>query len=313
MNAPANVVTPITLAEAAADMAKRLGLEAKIMDEKACEELGMGCFLAVSRCSNLGARFIHLTYKPEGEVKRKLGIVGKGLTFDSGGYNLKAGAGSLIEMMKFDMGGAACTLGTAAAVAKLKPKDVEVHFIIATCENMVSGNPGALHPGDIITAMDGTTVEVNNTDAEGRLTLADALLYCQNQGIKEIVDIATLTGACMIALGQNITGMWSNSDDLAKSLEVSGKRTGEKLWRMPLEDTYFDGLKSDFADMKNTGPRYGGAITAALFLQKFIQKGTDWAHLDIAGTAWAEKPKGVNVVGGTGVMVRSLTDFITKS
>ncbi|CAE7257474.1 pepA [Symbiodinium sp. CCMP2456] len=160
----------------------------------------------IFRASNLGARLIHLTYSPGGTAKRKIGIVGKGLTFDSGGYNLKAGGGSMIEMMKFDMGGSASTLGAAAAVAQLKPKDVEVHFVIATCENMVSGNPGALHPGDIITAMDGTTIEVNNTDAEGRLTLADALLFCQEKGVTEVVDIATLTGACMVALGQGITG-----------------------------------------------------------------------------------------------------------
>merc|ERR1719160_2278831 len=172
----------------------------------------MGLFLAVGRCSNLPSKLIHLTYTPPGgEVKRKVGIVGKGLTFDSGGYNIKAGAGSMIEMMKFDMGGSAATLGTAAAIAQLCPPKVEVHFVIAACENMISGNDGALRPGDIITAMDGTTVEVNNTDAEGRLTLADALLYCQEQGVAEVVDVATLTGACMVALGQNIAGMWSNS------------------------------------------------------------------------------------------------------
>jgi len=312
VNAPANIIDPITLTAAAADMAKQLGLSAKILDEKDCGEMGMGSFLAVSRASNLGARLIHLTYSPGGEVKRKVGIVGKGLTFDSGGYNLKAGAGSMIEMMKFDMGGSASTLGAAAAIAQLKPKDVEVHFVIATCENMVSGNPGALHPGDIITAMDGTTIEVNNTDAEGRLTLADALLYCQQQGVTEVVDIATLTGACMVALGKDITGMWSNSDELAASLDASSKATGEKLWRMPLEEGYFEGLKSDFADMKNTGPRFGGAITAALFLQKFIQKEINWAHLDIAGPAWAEKPKGINSIGGTGTMVRTLTDYACK-
>merc|ERR1719436_1578972 len=185
-------------------------------------------------------------------------------------------------MMKFDMGGAAATLGAAASIALLKPSGVEVHFVIATCENMISGNPGALRPGDIITAMDGTTIEVNNTDAEGRLTLADALLYCQDQGATEVVDVATLTGACMVALGQGIAGMWSNSDSLAGRLEAASKNSGEKLWRMPLEDSYFEGMKSDFADMKNTGPRFGGAITAALFLKKFIHKDTEWAHLDIA-------------------------------
>lgn len=312
VNAAPNVVTPPALAGAAADLASRLGLKAEILDEEACEAMGMGSFLAVGKCSDLTSYLIHLTYTPpSGNASRKVGIVGKGLTFDSGGYNLKAGAGSMIEMMKFDMGGSAATLGTAAAIAQLKPDDVEVHFVIATCENMISGNPGALRPGDIITAMDGTTIEVNNTDAEGRLTLADALLFCQNQGVTEVVDVATLTGACIVALGQGITGMWTNSDDFAATLSDSGKATGEKIWRMPLEESYFDGLKSDFADMKNTGPRWGGAITAALFLNKFIKKDVKWAHLDIAGTCWAEKPKGVDVVGGTGAMVRTLANYIS--
>merc|ERR1719160_1771582 len=191
----------------------------------------MGLFLAVGRCSNLPSKLIHLTYTPPGgEVKRKVGIVGKGLTFDSGGYNIKAGAGSMIEMMKQDMGGSAATLGAAAAIAELKPKNVEVHFVVAACENMISGNDGALRPGDIITAMDGTTIEVENTDAEGRLTLADAMLYCQKQGVTEMVDIATLTGACMVALGNEVSGMWSNSDALAKHLEDSSKKAGEKIW-----------------------------------------------------------------------------------
>jgi len=311
VNGAPNIVTPPNLASAAEDLARQLGLTAEILDEAQCEELGMGSFLAVGRASNLPSKLIHLTYSPEGGASRKVGIVGKGLTFDSGGYNIKAGAGSMIEMMKMDMGGSAATLGAAAAIARLRPKDVEVHFVIATCENMISGNPGALRPGDIITAMDGTTIEVNNTDAEGRLTLADALLYCQGKGVTEVVDIATLTGACMVALGQGISGMWSNSDDLAGRLEEASKRAGEKLWRMPLEDSYFEGLKSDFADMKNTGPRFGGAITAALFLQKFVHKETKWAHLDIAGTAWAEKPKGVHpAAGGTGEMVRTLTALV---
>lgn len=314
VNGAPNIVTPPNLASAAEDLATQLGLTAEILDEAQCEELGMGSFLAVGRASNLPSKLIHLTYSPEGGASRKVGIVGKGLTFDSGGYNIKAGAGSMIEMMKMDMGGSAATLGAAAAIARLKPKDVEVHFVIATCENMISGNPGALRPGDIITAMDGTTIEVNNTDAEGRLTLADALLYCQGKGVTEVVDIATLTGACMVALGQGISGMWSNSDNLAGRLEEASKRAGEKLWRMPLEDTYFEGLKSDFADMKNTGPRFGGAITAALFLQKFVHKETQWAHLDIAGTAWAEKPKGVQpAAGGTGEMVRTLTALVVQS
>jgi leucyl aminopeptidase len=309
VNGSANIVTPASLAEAAEDMAKRLGLSAKIIDADECEKMGMGSFLAVGRASDVSPRLIHLTYKPEGEVKRKVGIVGKGLTFDSGGYNIKT---MMIEMMKFDMGGAAATLGTAAAIAQLKPADTEVHFVIAACENLISGKEGVLRPGDIITAMDGTTIEVNNTDAEGRLTLADALLYTQQQGATEVIDIATLTGACIIGLGQDITGMWSNSDDLAGRLEATSKEVGEKMWRMPLEDAYWEGMKSEFADMVNTGPRWGGSITAALFLQKFIQKDVTWAHLDIAGPCWAEKPKGLNTVaGGTGCMVRTLTSILS--
>eukprot|EP00928_Gymnodinium_smaydae_P042486 TRINITY_DN28601_c0_g1_i1.p1 TRINITY_DN28601_c0_g1~~TRINITY_DN28601_c0_g1_i1.p1 ORF type:complete len:624 (-),score=99.32 TRINITY_DN28601_c0_g1_i1:125-1996(-) len=311
VNGAPNIVTPPSLAAVAADLASQVGLKATILDEAECEAMGMGSFLAVGRCSDLPSKLIHLVYTPpDGNAKRKIGIVGKGLTFDSGGYNLKAGPGSMIEMMKFDMGGSAATLGAAAAIAQLRPKDVEVHFVIAACENMISGNPGSLRPGDIITAMDGTTIEVNNTDAEGRLTLADALLYCQRQGATEIVDVATLTGACMVALGSDIAGMWSNSDELAAGLNAAANATGEKIWRMPLEEAYMEGLKSDFADMKNTGPRFGGAITAALFLSKFVDKNVRWAHLDIAGTVWAEKPKGVNVTGGTGSMVRTLTELV---
>jgi len=313
VNAPANVLTPATMASIAQALASETGLEATILEKEQCEEMGMGSFLAVARCSDVPPRLIHLVYRPEGgEAKRKVGIVGKGLTYDAGGYNLKLGAAAMVEKMKFDMGGAAATLGAARAVAALKPADVEVHFIIATCENMVSGNVGALHPGDIITAMDGTTIEVNNTDAEGRLTLADALLYCQQQKVEEIVDIATLTGACMIALGDEISGLWSNSDELATLLQESSKTAGEKVWRMPLEASYFEGMKSDLADMKNTGPSFGGAITAALFLQKFVQKDVKWAHLDIAGPVWSDKAKSLHNGGGTGCMVRTLTEFVRR-
>lgn len=275
----------------------------------------MGAYLGVSQGAIEPPKFIHLTYTPEGGVAeggKKVALVGKGLTFDSGGYNIKAGAGSMIEKMKFDMGGAGAVLGAARAIAELQPAGVEAHFIVAACENMVSAE--AMRPGDILTASNQKTIEVLNTDAEGRLTLADALVYADRLGeVDVIVDIATLTGACMVALGQNIAGMWSNSDDLAARLEQRSKACGEKLWRMPLEEAYFDGLKSDFADMKNTGPRFGGAITAALFLQKFIKKETSWAHLDIAGTVWADKPSGTTPApGATGSMVRTLTDLVVS-
>ncbi|MEM9006541.1 MAG: leucyl aminopeptidase, partial [Cyanobacteria bacterium P01_F01_bin.86] len=277
--APPNVATPQKLAETAQEIATDYGLNLEVLEKDACEALGMGAFLGVAQASDMPPQFIHLTYKPDGTPRRKLAIVGKGLTFDSGGLNLKAGAGSMIEMMKFDMGGAAATLGAAKAIAQIKP-DVEVHFISAATENMISGH--ALHPGDILTASNGKTIEVNNTDAEGRLTLADALVFAEKLEVDAIVDLATLTGACLIALGDNIAGLWSPQDELADELKQAADRAGEKLWQMPLEQKYFEGLKSIVADMKNTGPRSGGAITAALFLQQFVKE-TAWAHLDIAG------------------------------
>lgn len=264
----------------------------------------MGLYLGVAEASKEAPKFIHLTYSPEGEVKRKIAIVGKGLTFDAGGYNLKAGAGSMIEMMKFDMGGSGATLGAARAIADLKPADVEIHFIVASCENMIDGR--GLRPGDILVASNGKTVEVNNTDAEGRLTLADAILYAQNNCQAEyIVDIATLTGACMIALGGDIGGMYASTDSVAEQLKKASSATGEKVWQMPLEAGYLDQLKSPIADLKNTGGRMGGSITAALFLKEFVD--TDkvkWSHLDIAGPVWSEKEG-----GATGFGAQLLTEW----
>lgn len=303
--APANVVTPITLAETAATIAQEQGLQLEILEREECEKLGMGAFLGVAQASDLPPKFIHLTYKPEGTPRRKLAIIGKGLTFDSGGLNIKP-TGSGVEMMKTDMGGAGATLGAAKAIGLLKP-DVEVHFISAATENMISGR--AMHPGDILTASNGKTIEINNTDAEGRLTLADALVFAEKLGVDAIVDLATLTGACVIALGDDIAGLWSPNDALANQLlEASGK-SGEKLWRMPLEEKYFEGMKSPIADMKNTGPRPGGAITAALFLKQFV-KDTAWAHLDVAGPVWADKENGYNGVGATGFGVRTLVNWV---
>ncbi|MEL6327569.1 MAG: leucyl aminopeptidase [Cyanobacteria bacterium J06626_23] len=304
--APPNIATPEKLAETAQDIATAHGLEVEILEQAACEELSMGAYLGVAQASDMPPKFIHLTYKPEGTPRRKLAIVGKGLTFDSGGLNIKAGAGSMIEMMKFDMGGAAATLGAAKAIAQIKP-DVEVHFISAATENMISGH--ALHPGDILTASNGKTIEVNNTDAEGRLTLADALVFAEKLGVDAIVDLATLTGACMIALGDNIAGLWSPKDELAEELKQAADVAGEKLWRMPLEEKYFEGLKSIVADMKNTGPRPGGAITAALFLKQFVKE-TAWAHLDIAGTVWSEHENAYNSPGATGYGVRTLVQWV---
>ncbi|MDX2100779.1 MAG: leucyl aminopeptidase, partial [Leptolyngbyaceae cyanobacterium bins.59] len=237
--------------------------------------------------------------------RRKLAIVGKGLTFDSGGLNIKVAGGS-IEMMKTDMGGAAATLGAAKALSQLKP-DVEVHFITAVTENMISGR--AMHPGDILTASNGKTIEVNNTDAEGRLTLADALVFAEKLGVDAIVDLATLTGACVIALGDHIAGLWSPDETLATQLKTAADHSGESVWQLPMEEQYFEGLKSPIADMKNTGPRAGGAITAALFLKQFVKE-TSWAHLDIAGPVWADKESGYNNVGATGFGVRTLVNWV---
>jgi leucyl aminopeptidase len=304
--APANSVTPITMAETALDIAKETGMQIDILEKEECEKLGMGAFLGVAQASELPPKFIHMIYKPEGTAKRKVAIIGKGLTFDSGGLNIK-GAGSGIETMKIDMGGAAATLGAAKAIGLLKP-DVEVHFISAVTENMISGR--AMHPGDILTASNGKTIEVNNTDAEGRLTLADALVFADKLGVEAIVDLATLTGACVVALGEDIAGLFTPNDELASELEKASDSAGEKLWRMPMEEKYFDGLKSSIADMKNTGPRAGGSITASLFLKQFVKETPAWAHLDVAGPVWADKENGYNGPGATGFGVRTLVNWV---
>ncbi len=306
--APPNVATPAALAEAAASIAADYGLELKVLERSDCEALGMGAYLAVAQGSDLPPKFIHLTYRPTGETRRRVALVGKGLTFDSGGYNLKV-AGSQIEMMKYDMGGSAAVLGAMRAIAQIRPEGVEVHAIVASCENMISG--GAMHPGAILTASNGKTIEINNTDAEGRLTLADALVYASKLEPDAIVDLATLTGACVIALGEEIAGLWSCSDGLAEALLAAGRAGGESFWRMPLRSSYKEGLKSAFADLKNTGPRPGGSITAALFLQDFVPKDLPWAHMDIAGTVWSDKGRGLDPAGATGFGVRTLVNWIS--
>ncbi|MBD0267555.1 MAG: leucyl aminopeptidase [Cyanobacteria bacterium Co-bin8] len=306
--APPNVVTSVSLAETAAEIAQSCGLTLEVLEQEDCEKLGMGAYLGVAQASEIPPKFIHLTYKPEGTPKRKLAIVGKGLTFDSGGLNIK-GAGSGIEMMKVDMGGAAATLGAAKVIGRLKP-EVEVHFISATTENMISGR--ALRPGDILTASNGKTIEVNNTDAEGRLTLADALVFAEKLGVDAIVDLATLTGACIIALGDDIAGLFTPDDGLAQEISQAAEFSGEKLWRLPMEEKYFEGLKSLAADMKNTGPRPGGSITASLFLKQFVN-GTPWAHLDVAGPVWIEKEGPYHSPGATGYGVRTLVQWVLAS
>ncbi|CAL9133865.1 unnamed protein product [Musa textilis] len=309
VNAPANVLTPGVMAEEASKIATLYSdvFTVTILDAEQCKELKMGSYLGVAAASSNPPHFIHLCYKPSsGDVKRKLAIVGKGLTFDSGGYNIKTGPGCSIELMKFDMGGAAATLGAAKALGEIKPPGVEVHFIVAACENMISGT--GMRPGDIVTASNGKTIEVNNTDAEGRLTLADALIYACNQGIEKVVDLATLTGACVVALGPSIAGFFSPNDDLAKEIVAASEATGEKFWRMPLEDSYWESMKSGVADMVNTGGRQGGAITAALFLKQFVDEKVQWLHIDMAGPVWNDKKR-----AATGFGVSTLIEWVLKN
>ena len=305
--APPNSLTPLEMSIQASKIAKDHGLEIKILEKNECEDLGMGAYLAVAKGSDLEPKFIHLTLKSKSPVKEKIALVGKGLTFDSGGYNLKVGA-SQIEMMKYDMGGSAAVLGAAKALGAIKPDGLEIHFIVAACENMINGS--AVHPGDVIKASNGKTIEINNTDAEGRLTLADALTYASNLKPDSIIDLATLTGAIVVALGNDVAGFWTNNHMMAKDLKIASSQAGEELWQMPLQKSYKDGLKSHIADMKNTGPRAGGSITAALFLEEFFDKNIKWAHIDIAGTCWTDKNKGIHPSGATGYGVKTLVQWI---
>ncbi len=308
VSAPPNVLTPRQMAKEVEELAANYDLDLKILDKKECEAQGMGAYLAVAKGSDLEPNFIHLKYSPK-TAEHKVVLIGKGLTFDSGGYNLKVGA-SQIEKMKYDMGGSASVLGTARAIAELKPKNTEVHFIVAACENMINGS--ALHPGDIIKASNGKTIEVNNTDAEGRLTLADALVYACKLKPDAIVDLATLTGACVIALGDEIAGLWTDNDLLSEQLTKAAGKAGEGIWRMPMQDSYKSGIKSSIADLQNTGPRPGGSITAALFLKEFVNSSIPWAHIDIAGTCWTEKDRDINPKGATGYGVRTLVNWIKE-
>ncbi|KAJ0030973.1 hypothetical protein Pint_14417 [Pistacia integerrima] len=311
VNSPANVLTPVALAEEASKIASMHSdvLSATILDEEKCKDLKMGSYLGVAAASANPPRFIHLCYKPPGgSAKVKLALVGKGLTFDSGGYNIKTGPGCSIETMKCDMGGSAAVLGAAKAIGQIKPPGVEIHFVIAACENMISGT--GMRPGDIITASNGKTIEVNNTDAEGRLTLADALVYTCNLGVEKIIDLATLTGACVVALGPAVAGVFTPSDELAKEVLEAADVSGEKLWRMPLEESYWETMKSGVADMLNTSVnRTAGAITAALFLKQFVDEKVQWMHIDIAGTALSTDKKR----GATGFGITTLVEWVLKN
>jgi leucyl aminopeptidase len=303
-NEPSSTLTPEALAERAREIADVAGIECDVWDEKQLEKKGFGGVLGVAAGSQKPPRFITFRYAPKGAAQ-KVAIVGKGITYDSGGLSLKDA--SSMETMKTDMAGAAAVLGTMSALGKLQPS-VEVLGFVPTTENMPGGR--AIKPGDVITHYGGKTTEVLNTDAEGRLVLADAIAYASEQSPAAIVDIATLTGSIMVALGKKATGLFSNDEALTQELLRAGDRAGERLWSMPLFDDYKKELESDIADMKNVGSRWGGAIIAALFLREFVGDDISWAHLDIAGAARADSDYEEKVKGGTGVAVRTLVTWI---
>jgi leucyl aminopeptidase len=299
-NRPGNHCTPTHLAQEARKLAREHGLKVEVLDRKAVEKLGMGAFLAVAQGSEQPLRFIVLRYEGSRKGEAPHVLVGKGITFDTGGISIKP-AGEMDEM-KFDMGGAASVLGTLRAVAQLKPR-LNVIGVIPACENMPDGR--AVKPGDVVTSLSGQTIEILNTDAEGRLILCDALTYVERFKPAAVIDIATLTGACVIALGHHHTGLFTTDDELAQALVAGGQEALDPCWRMPLDEEYEEALKSNFADMGNVGGRAGGAITAAMFLRKFTGK-YRWAHLDIAGTAW----KSGAAKGATGRPVGLLTRYL---
>lgn len=302
VNEPANVIYPETLAGKAVDLGKTHGFEVEVMDEKQIYDMGMKAFQAVAMGSDKPPRFIIMRYMGNADKADEiLGFVGKGLTYDSGGYALKP-ADSMVTM-KNDMGGSAAVIGAISAIAKQGLK-INVVAVVAACENMISGR--AYKNGDIIGSMAGKTIEILNTDAEGRLTLVDAVHYIiEKEKVTKVVDVATLTGAALVALGTTTTAVISNDDEFYKDLEKAGLQSGEKFWRLPGFDDYKQLIKSDIADLKNSGGRYGGAITAGLFIGEFVGK-TPWLHLDIAGTAWTESEKDYRSKGATGAGVRTL-------
>ncbi len=302
-NEPAEYATPAKLAEIATQIE---GLDTKIYDKEEIKKMNMGAYLAVARGSAEPPKFIHMKYS-NGNPKKRIALIGKGLCFDSGGMDLKPASSMLT--MRDDMSGAACILGVMSALNKLKPQNIEIHGIIAACENMPGQN--AYKPGDILTAKNGKTIEVDNTDAEGRLTLADALCYASELKVDEVIDIATLTGACMVALGSVASGVMGNDEDMIKDIIKTAQNSGEKYWQLPMFEEYMNSLKSDIADMKNTGSRYGGASAAGVFLKEFVSN-VKWVHIDVAGTAFLEKPQGIFIYGSTGVGVRTLLNYVTK-
>jgi leucyl aminopeptidase len=308
VNEPPNVLYPAEFAERAKALEK-LGVTVETLDEKAMGKLGMNALLAVGRGSARGSRLVTLRWSGSRSKRAKpLVVVGKGVCFDSGGISIKPSAG--MEDMKGDMGGAACVVGLMHTLAKRRAR-ANVVGVIGLVENMPDGD--AMRPGDILTSMSGQTIEIVNTDAEGRLVLADALWYAQKTfSPRAIIDLATLTGAILVALGQEMAGLFSNNDELVGRLLAAGAATGEKVWRMPLGPAYDKMIDSKFADMKNTGGRHGGSITAAQFLQRFVND-TPWAHLDVAGTAMGSPSSDINPSWGSGWGVRLLDRFIAES
>ena len=304
VNEPANLLGPSKVAEAARGMAAEFGLECQVLDQDQMRKLGMGALLGVAQGSAEPPVLIVIRYKPrEAKSPSHLGLVGKGVTFDSGGISIKPADG--MEKMKYDMAGGAAMLGAMRAIAQLKPGIAGTAFIPCV-ENMPGSR--AQRPGDIVTAMSGKTVEVLNTDAEGRLILADALTYARQQGCTHLVDAATLTGAVVVALGHLNVGLFSNDDAMRDRVLQASKSAGERMWPLPLDDDYKDYLKSAFADLANIGGRWGGAITAAMFLKEFAEE-TPWVHLDIAGTAWLDESKPILAKGPTGLPVRTLVEL----
>ena len=305
VNEPANYMTPSQMAEAARLLAKSSGLTVEVLEREQMAELGMGALLGVAQGSQQPPKFIILNYKGSDSDEIDVALVGKGITFDSGGISIKPS--ERMAEMKGDMAGGASVMAALSATARLKTK-INVTAIVPATENLPSGS--ALKPGDILTAMNGKTIEVVNTDAEGRLILADALSYAQRLGAKSIIDVATLTGACKVALGTVCSGAFSNNQELVDKVIAAGNKSGELIWQLPMYNEYKEQLKSDVADIKNIGGRYGGgAITAAKFLAEFIDD-TPWVHLDIAGTSESDKEHGYLVKGATGIPARTLLNLV---
>jgi leucyl aminopeptidase len=302
VNEPGNRLSPSVLAEHATRMAAEQGLECEVLDRARMKQLGMGALLGVAAGSSEPPVLIVVRYRPEQPAAggAHLGLIGKGVTFDSGGISIKPSEG--MDKMKYDMAGGAAVLGAMRAIAQLKP-GIPVTALVPAVENMPGGH--AQRPGDIVTTLSGKTVEVLNTDAEGRLILADAITYAKRLGCTHLIDAATLTGAIVVALGYVNAGVFANDDALLGKVLAASKSAGEKMWHMPLDDEYKEVLKSAFADMPNIGTRWGGAITAALFLKEFVET-TPWVHLDIAGTAWLEEAKPFLAKGPSGLPVRTL-------